>query len=103
MSKPTREQMIDALVDSEQTEDWPLEQLLATAEEFVRDRFESMSEKKLRRLYAERVQDACGCVEGILVMTGNDPIDVQRCDDCGIYTTDEAAAEALISKLRSRQ
>ena len=94
--QPTRDEMIDAL--AAKVDDWTLDELKDAADELVRKRLEKVSTKDLREAYQDECGE-CGCHDGILIMTGNDPIDVQRCDDCGIYDTDEAAAEALVRRL----
>jgi hypothetical protein len=36
-----------------------------------------------------------GCTFGTIIMTGNEPIDVQRCDDCSVFQTDIEAAQYM--------
>lgn len=51
---------------------------------------------------SKKEPDCCPGRRGVLVMTGNDPIDIQRCDECKRFQTDEEAATYLTNLLARR-
>lgn len=49
----------------------------------------------LRRFKPAQLRDfnLCGCTFGFIVMTGNEALNVERCDDCKVFKHDQEAAD----------
>lgn len=62
-------------------------------------------EGALRRFKPAQLRDfnLCGCTFGFIIMTGNEALNVERCDDCKVFETDEEAAEFAFDLLADLQ